>query len=201
MFIYPFCIRCFVSFDEEESARSEYRCCITEKVILNDTIVKMFLFRPGIREEQIQLVDFSGGKYLWYFLPEYFEENHIISPLARTFFIGTNEPFVFELYAHTRCIGIIASVIAKEVSHARPYLEHQLILSEEFFPLPFLSKHLCLIAPNTWMFGDFLDIDILVGHMQIVAKKEINQVLYHSLFIKRHVMIFLTKSDNQYIHI
>lgn len=51
------------------------------------------------------------------------------------------------------------------------------------------------------MFGDFLDVDILVGHVEIVAKKEINQVLYHSLFIKRHFMIFLTKSDNQYIHI
>ena len=26
------------------------------------------------------------------------------------------------------------------------------------------------------MFGDFLDVDILVGHVQIVAKKEILQV-------------------------
>ena len=175
MLIYPLSIRCFISFYQEESTRSQYGCCITEKVILNDTIVKMFLFRPGIREEEIQFINFSGGEYFWYFLSKHFQENHIFPSLACTFLIGANQSFEFEFYSHTRCIRIIASIIAEEVPHARPYLEHQFVLSEKFLPFAFLSKHLCLIAPNTGMFSDFLDVNILVGHGEIVAKKEILQ--------------------------
>ena len=128
----------------------------------------MFLFRPGIREEEIQFIDFSGSEYLWYLLTKYFEQDHIISPLPRTFLIGADESLEFELYSDTRCIRIITSIIAEEVPHTSPYLEHQLLLSEEFLPSSFLSKHLCLIAPNAWMFSDFLDVDILVGHVRVV---------------------------------
>lgn len=197
MFVYPLSIRCLISFYQEESTRSEYRSCITKEIILNDTIVKMFLFRPGIREEEIQFINFSGSEYLWYLLTKYFQENHIISPLARTFFIGTNEPFVFELYAHTCCIRMIFGIITQEVSHTRSYLEHQLLFSEEFLPVPFLSKHLCLIAPNTWMFGNFLDIDILVGHVQIVAKKEILQVKNRQIPTKNKKIILYYKTSKK----
>ncbi len=144
----------------------------------------MFLFRPGIREEEIQFINFSGGEYFWYFLTEYFQENHIFPSLAFTFLISADESLEFEFYSHTRSIRIIASVIAEEVSHPRAYLEHQFVLSEKLLPLTFLIKHLCLIAPNARMLSDFLDVDILIWHARVVCNSgEFASIIIRELYL------------------
>ncbi len=47
------------------------------------------------------------------------------------------------------------------------------------------------------MFGNFLDIDILVGHVQIVAKKEILQVKNRQIPTKNKKIILYYKTSKK----
>lgn len=76
-------------------------------------------------------------------------------------------------------------IIAEKISHAGADLEHEFLFSEKRFPLPFHGLHFRFVRKNMRMFCDFLDVDILVGHVQIVLTREINQENSMELFFDK----------------
>lgn len=49
--IYPFCVRSFISFYEKDSIGCKDRSSISEKIVLNHSVLVVSFFWPRIREE------------------------------------------------------------------------------------------------------------------------------------------------------